>query len=160
MPDVDAPPTPSRWPARLRPGALRWMRSSTHYDATIPFYRDLVGLPVVDSFHGSYGEDGTIFGLPDTAIHMEIVRSDRPHADVDRFDQLVFYLPDDAALAPAIEPLLRTGYSPEAAPHPYWEANRAVVFLDPDGRGVVYAPWIFGRQPDPVDRGLQPNRTT
>jgi hypothetical protein len=27
-----------------------------------------------------------------------------------------------------------------------------VVFLDPDGRGVVYAPWIFGTQPDPVDR--------
>ena len=28
----------------------------------------------------------------------------------------------------------------------------AVVYLDPDGRGVVYAPWIFGRDPDPTDR--------
>jgi hypothetical protein len=55
VPELDAPPISPHWPARLRPGALRWMRSSTHYDLTIPFYRDLVGLPVVDSFHGSYG---------------------------------------------------------------------------------------------------------
>jgi catechol 2,3-dioxygenase-like lactoylglutathione lyase family enzyme len=151
MPDLSAPASPG-WPAHLHPGALRWVRSSTHYDDTIAFYRDLVGLPVVDSFHGSYGEDGTIFGLPDTGTHMEIVRSRQVEARADRFDQIVFYLIDGDALTQAIAPLLRAGITADSAPHPYWRANGAVVFLDPDGRGVVYAPWIFGRQPDPTDR--------
>jgi hypothetical protein len=30
-----------------------------------------------------------------------------------------------------------------------------MVFHDPDGRGVVYAPWVFGRQPDPADRARE-----
>ena len=25
------------------------------------------------------------------------------------------------------------------------------MYLDPDGRGVVYAPWVYGLEPDPVD---------
>ena len=146
MPEPDA-----RWPAHLHPGALRWVRSSARYDDTVAFYRDLVGLPVIGSFSASYGEDGTLFGLPGTATHLEIVRSTGPGAPADRFDQVVFYLPDDSALARAVEPLLRAGLTPVPAPHPYWAANGGVVFLDPDGRGVVYAPWVFGREPDPAD---------
>jgi hypothetical protein len=34
-----------RWPARLRPGALRFARASGNYERTVAFYRDLVGLP-------------------------------------------------------------------------------------------------------------------
>jgi hypothetical protein len=158
MPELDGPST-ALWPTHLRPGALRWVRSSTHYDDTIAFYRDVVGLPVVDSFRGSYGEDGTIFGLPDAATQMEIVRSRQVEARSDRFDQLVFYLTDDNALTQAIAPLLRAGISRDPALHPYWSANGAVVFLDPDGRGVVYAPWIFGQQLDPVDRNPQSTHT-
>ena len=156
MSELDAPRTETRWPAHLRPGALRWVRPSTRYDDTIAFYRDVVGLPVVGSFQGSYGEDGTIFGLPGTATHMEIVRSLDTDSSPARFDQLVFYLGDDMALAAAVEPLLEAGLTPVRAPHPYWSANGAAVFLDPDGRGVVYAPWIFGSQPDPVDRTPRP----
>ena len=55
------------WPGHLRPGALRWARSSAHYAATVAFYRDAVGLPVVGEFTASFGEDGTIFGLPTPA---------------------------------------------------------------------------------------------
>jgi hypothetical protein len=147
-----------RWPGHLHPGALRWMRSSTHYDATIAFYRDLVGLPVIGSFQDSYGEDGTIFGLPDTAIHMEIVRSPGRGTGADRYDQLVFYLPDHAALTAAVEPLRHAGVTPAPDAIPYWVANGALTFLDPDGRGVVYASWTFGREPDPVDRAAAPAR--
>ena len=154
MPELDEPAT-ALWPTHLHPGALRWVRSSTHYDHTIAFYRDVVGLPVVDSFRDSYGEDGTIFGLPDIATHMEIVRSHEAEARADRFDQIVFYLADAAALTQAIAPLLKAGITRDPAPHPYWSANGGMVFLDPDGRGVVYAPWIFGRQPDPVERSPQ-----
>jgi catechol 2,3-dioxygenase-like lactoylglutathione lyase family enzyme len=157
--DPDAPSAGTGWPAHLRPGALRWVRSSTHYDSTVAFYRDLVGLPVIGSFAGSFGEDGTLFGLPGTATHLEIVRSRGGAAPVDRFDQIVFYLADDAALARATEPLLRAGVRPVATPHPYWAANGGVVFLDPDGRGVLYAPWVFGSRPDPADRVPRPPST-
>jgi hypothetical protein len=64
-------PTPpdavSRWPEHLPVGAVRVGRTSAHYEQTVQFYRDVVGLPVLESFEGSFGEDGTIFGLPDTA---------------------------------------------------------------------------------------------
>jgi hypothetical protein len=88
---------------------------------------------------------------------MEIVRSEQAEARADRFDQIVFYLSDEDAVAQAIAPLLSAGVTRDPAPHPYWRANGGVVFLDPDGRGVVYAPWIFGQQPDPADRN--PHRT-
>ena len=42
---------------------------------------------------------------------------------------------------------------PDPNPHGYWSANGAVVFRDPDGRGVVFAPWVYGRDPDPADGG-------
>jgi hypothetical protein len=73
----------SRWPEHLPVGAVRVGRTSAHYDQTVQFYRDLVGLPVLESFKGSYGEEGTIFGLPDTASHLEIVRSAEPTVPVD-----------------------------------------------------------------------------
>jgi catechol 2,3-dioxygenase-like lactoylglutathione lyase family enzyme len=145
-------PSATGWPAHLRPGALRWVRSSARYDETVAFYRDLVGLPVVGGFSDSYAEDGTIFGLPDTSTQLEIVRVSEPVGFPDRFDQLVLYLADAAAQERAVEPLRRAGLVPIPDPHPYWAANGAVVFLDPDGRGVVFAPWIYGREPDPADR--------
>jgi catechol 2,3-dioxygenase-like lactoylglutathione lyase family enzyme len=137
------------WPAHLRPGALRWVRSSAHYDATVHFYRDLVGLPVVGGFSDSFGEDGTIFGLPDTGTQLEIVRAQHAARPADRFDQVVFYLDHAEAVRRAVEPLLRAGLTPVPDPHPYWRDRGAVIVLDPDGRGVVYAPWVYGRDPEP-----------
>ena len=86
------PDAVSRWPEHLPVGAVRVGRTSADYDQTIQFYRDLVGLPVLESFKASFGDDGTIFGLPDTASHLEIVRSPEPAVPVDRIDSLVFYL--------------------------------------------------------------------
>jgi hypothetical protein len=82
-----------RWPEHLPVGALRVGRSSAHYDQAVQFYRDLVGLPILESFERSYGEDGAIFGLPDTSVQLEIVRSTEPVARVDRIDTLVFTCP-------------------------------------------------------------------
>ena len=104
------------WPERLRPGALRWVRSSSNYDSTVAFYRDLVGLPIVGSFSDSFGEDGTIFGLPDTGTQIEIVRSHAPRRQPDRFDQVVFYLPGSDAVRTATEPLRQAGLLPYHAP--------------------------------------------
>jgi catechol 2,3-dioxygenase-like lactoylglutathione lyase family enzyme len=139
------------WPEHLRVGALRLVRSSANFDATIAFYRDLVGLRVVDEFRGSYGEDGTIFGLPGTETHLEIVRAPPPGPVIDAFDQLVFYLPDQDAVDDATRKLLAGGARPEPEQHPYWDENGGVTFRDPDGRGVIYVSWVYGRDPQPSD---------
>jgi ribosomal protein S18 acetylase RimI-like enzyme len=144
MADRDA----AGWPAHLHPGAVRFARTSHQYDDTIAFYRDLVGLPVVDEFHASFGEDGTIFGLPNTTVQLEIVRAHEPAA-VGTLDQLVLYLHGAAAVDAATSRLAAAGAS-RTQPHPYWAANGAVVYQDPDGRDVVFAPWVYGRDPEPA----------
>jgi len=133
----------SGWPQHLRPGAIRFARSSGNYDDTIAFYRDLVGLPVVGGFAGSFGEDGVIFGFPDTRVQLEIVRRPPDAAQVGTFDQLVLYLDDAAAVEAATGRLRNAGLAPIADPHPYWAANGAVIYNDPDGRDVVFVPWVY-----------------
>jgi len=132
-----------RWPEHLPVGAVRVGRSSTHYEQTIRFYRDLVGLPVLDSFAASYGEDGTIFGLPDTSVQLELVRSAAPVVRVDRLDMLVFYLPDAAAQERLVARMAAGGVAP-VSQHPYWQANGGVTYQDPDGRQVVFVSWVYG----------------
>ena len=140
------------WPTHLSPGAVRWARASSRYDETVAFYRDLLGLPVVDEFVSSYGEDGTIFGLPDTTVQLELVRA-RPGLAPDGRLRPAGALPRRrAAVARATTQLLEAGLDPEPTQHAYWQANGALTFCDPDGRDVVFAPWVYGRDPDPVDR--------
>ena len=88
---------PGQWPEHLRVGALRVVRWSARYDQTVTFYRDIVGLPVLETFHASYGLDGTILGLPGGPVHLEIVRLPDARRPAPGLDQLVFYLPDAAA---------------------------------------------------------------
>src|SRR4051812_49621989 len=97
------------WPEFLKPGALRFARSSQRYDETIAFYRDVVGLPMVGEFAGSFGEDGTIFGLPDTRVQIEIVRATGSAGVVDPLDLLVLYLSGAAAVDAATAPLRAAG---------------------------------------------------
>jgi catechol 2,3-dioxygenase-like lactoylglutathione lyase family enzyme len=131
------------WPEHLPVRAVRFSRASGHYDQTVRFYRDLVGLPLLESFEGSYGEDGTIFGLPDSTFHLEIVRSTEPAVPVERIDMLVFYLPDSAARERLVARMAAAGQEP-ASQHPYWQANGGVTYRDPDGREVVFVSWTYG----------------
>ena len=132
------------WPGHLPVGALRIARSSVHYDQTVRFYRDLVGLPVLETFEGSYGEDGTIFGLPDASFQLEIVRSAEPSDRADRIDTLVFYLPDVAAQERVVARMTSAGLEPTSQ-HPYWQANGGATYRDPDAREVVFVSWVYGR---------------
>src|SRR4051812_34609476 len=138
------------WPDHLaRTGAVRFSRSSLHYDRTVPFYRDVVGLPVVGEFTESFGEDGTIFGLPGLPTHLEIVRGRNTEFHVDPLDQLVLYLSGAPAVAVATARLQSAGTPRDPDPHPYWSARGGVTYLDPDGRRLVFAPWVFGTGEEP-----------
>jgi catechol 2,3-dioxygenase-like lactoylglutathione lyase family enzyme len=66
-------------------------------------------------------------------------------------DQLVFYLPGPVALAAATRRLREAGLLPDDPPPAYWAANRAVIFRDPDGHGVVYAPWVYAQDSEPAE---------
>src|SRR5262244_4087806 len=90
-------PRQARWPAHLPVGALRVVRWSARYEETVTFYRDTIGLPVLETFHDSYGLDGTILGLPGGQVHLEIVRLSDARSPAPGLDQLVFYLPDTVA---------------------------------------------------------------
>jgi catechol 2,3-dioxygenase-like lactoylglutathione lyase family enzyme len=133
-----------RWATDLRVSSVRIVRASFHYEAAVRFYRDLVGLRVIDEFRDSYGEDGTIFGLPSWPTHLEVVRSRSEIGSIVPFDQIVFYLPDEAAVVDATRELLADGVNPLDSQHPYWEDNGGITFLDPDGRSVVYVSWVYG----------------
>jgi catechol 2,3-dioxygenase-like lactoylglutathione lyase family enzyme len=138
------------WPTWLPVGAVRVVRRSAHYEETVAFYRDVLGIAVIDSFHESFQEDGTIFGLPGPGTHLEVVRGVPDQPIPDALDQLALYLPDRAALNAAVQRVTAAGARPAASQHAYWTAHGAVTFVDPDGRGVILAPWIYGEQPEPA----------
>ncbi|MGA8547372.1 MAG: VOC family protein [Mycobacterium sp.] len=131
------------WPEELASiGAIRFARRSAQFEPTVQFYRDLVGLPLYATFGDSYGSTGAIFGLPGSALTFEIVKADEPVA-VDAHEQLCLYFPDATAQQQATARLSRARIQPVES-HPYWAAVGAVTYRDPDGREIVFAPFIFG----------------
>lgn len=130
------------WPDGLVAiGALRFARRSAHFESTVRFYRELVGLPLCATFAESYGSNGAIFGMPGSALTFEIVEATEPVA-VDTHEQLCLYFPDAQAQRLATARLLAAGVEPVES-HPYWAATGALTYRDPDGREVVFAPFIF-----------------
>ncbi len=60
----------THWPEELASiGAIRFARTYYQYDEAVHFFRDLVRLPLYEQFEGSYGENGSIFGLPNLGPH-------------------------------------------------------------------------------------------
>ena len=130
------------WPDGLAAiGALRFARRSAHFESTVRFYRELVGLPLCATFAESYGSNGAIFGMPGSALTFEIVEATEPVA-VDSHEQLCLYFPDAEAQRQATARLSAAGIEPVES-HPYWAATGAITYRDPDGREVVFAPFVF-----------------
>jgi hypothetical protein len=137
------PPPPTGWPDELALiGAIRFARRSALFEPTVRFYRDLVGLPLCATFGDSYGSTGAIFGLPGSSLTFEIVKAEAP-VSVDSHEQLCLYFPDAAAQQQATGRLSAAGIQPVES-HPYWAATGAATYRDPDGREIVFAPFVFG----------------
>jgi catechol 2,3-dioxygenase-like lactoylglutathione lyase family enzyme len=139
---MGSPEPGARWPGHLPVGAIRVVRWSARYDQTISFYRDVIGLRVLETFHNSYGLDGTILGLPGGSVHLEIVRLGDARLPTPGLDQLVFYLSDAGAWERMTTRLAAAGIHP-VAQIDYWQANGGVTYQDPDGREVVFASWTY-----------------
>jgi len=140
------------WPEELCSiGALRFARRSAHFDETVRFYRDLVGLPLCATFEESFGSTGAIFGLPRSTLTFEIVEA-AGDVPVDGHEQLCLYFPDAPAQQRATARLAESGAKPVDS-HPYWAAIGAVTYRDPDGREVVFAPFVFAVN-EPAAGGL------
>src|ERR1700751_1225835 len=127
-------PAQAGWPAHLPAAALRVVRWSARYEETVTFYRDAIGLPVLETFHDSYGRDGTILGLPGGQVHLEIVRARHAPYPGGGLDQLVFYLPDAAAREQMQARLAARGGRP-GAQIGQWQGNRGGTLHDPGRRG-------------------------
>ncbi len=133
----------THWPAQLASiGAIRFARRSSNFAETVRFYHELVGLPLYEKFEDSYGSNGAIFGLPSWNLTLEIVESAEPVAG-DHHEQLCLYFPDKEAQQLALARLQAAGTG-TVQQHPYWEATGAVSYRDPDGREVVFAPFVYG----------------
>ena len=126
----------TRWPAHLPVGALRVVRWSANYDQTVSFYRDTIGLAVLETFQASYGLDGTILGLPDGPVHLEIVRLPDARRPAPGLDQLVFYLPDAAAQEGVKARFAASGVLP-VPQIDYWEAHGGEPGLHVLARGGI-----------------------
>ena len=65
-----------------------------------------------------------------------------------RHEQICLYFPDADAKERATARLREAGIEPVES-HPYWAATGAVTYRDPDGREVVFAPFIYGKNEPP-----------
>src|SRR4051812_19471680 len=114
------------------PGALRFARSSGNHDQTIPFYRDLLGPPVVGEFADSFGEDGR------SSVSLKRGSNSRS------FGRTAPSLPPIRSTCspctclagrrspPRAAPLRRAGVHTDPTPPPYWVARGGIVHVDPD----------------------------
>ncbi|MGH3311172.1 MAG: VOC family protein [Streptomyces sp.] len=146
------------WPDGLAVAATRIGRRCNRYEESVIFYRDVVGLPLV--YLGETGPDGfgvAIFGLPGTQTTFELVEGLEP-VPVDRHEELVLYFSGEPARDVVAARIAEAGYEP-ARQYRYWDLNDAITFLDPDGRELVLAPWVFGEEPPPMRKRSAPPAT-
>lgn len=125
---------------------LRVARPSDDLDALLRFYRDGLGLAVLDRFEDHDGFDGIMLGLEGAPYHFEFTRK-RGHVAGRAPTQdnlLVFYHPDAAAWRAAVQRMHDAGFAPVRSFNPYWDRHGA-AFEDPDGYRVVLQNAAWGR---------------
>ncbi|MEJ1933315.1 VOC family protein [Nostoc sp. NIES-2111] len=117
---------------------IRIARPTRRLDDVVRFYRDVLGLPVIDSFRDHAGYEGVMLGLPGTRYHLEFTSREAdaadpvPHGD----DLLVLYCADERSFTALAQQVSQAGASPVAPENPYW-SDKGLTLEDPDGRRIV-----------------------
>jgi catechol 2,3-dioxygenase-like lactoylglutathione lyase family enzyme len=129
------------FPGGMKISQIRVARPTRRLDAVVRFYRDGLGLPVIDSFRDHAGYDGVMLGLPGTLYHLEFT-SRGPDAAVpgdpvpDADDLLVFYCADGPTFTALAQQVKQAGAVQVAPDNPYWN-DKGLTVADPDGRRIV-----------------------
>ena len=131
-------PGAKAWPADMPVVQVRVARPTDRLDKVVRFYRDGLGLRVIDGFEGHAGFRGVMLGLPGHAYHLEFTEHEdgSPCPAPSRDNLLVLYVPDDAAVDRIVARLAALGHAPVLPENPYW-AERGVTIEDPDGWRIV-----------------------
>ncbi len=133
---------PEHWPSDLPVMRVRVARPTDRLEDVVAFYRDGIGLRVIDSFEGHAGYSGVMLGLPGTSYHLEFTHYDAgsdclaPSKD----NLLVLYLTQRDAMNRIVERLAAMGYPSVPPENPYWSTVGSVTIEDPDGWRVVFTP--------------------
>jgi catechol 2,3-dioxygenase-like lactoylglutathione lyase family enzyme len=117
---------------------FRVARPTDNMPEIIRFYRDGLGLEILDSFADHEGFDGMMFGRKGLPYHLEFTHHhDHPVGRAPTQDNLlVFYIPEKAEWKTAVERMRQHGYEPVKSYNPYWDRN-GKTFEDVDGYRVV-----------------------
>jgi catechol 2,3-dioxygenase-like lactoylglutathione lyase family enzyme len=126
-------------------GQIRIARPTSRIDEVVAFYRDGLGLEVIDGFHDHAGFTGVMVGLPGSDLHLEFTTHEDDEAHLvglapTQDNLLVFYVESPQDFAAITERIQATGQPPVPPVNPYWSTIGALTFVDPDGWRVVVAP--------------------
>lgn len=129
------------WRDEMPVAEVRFARPTDRLDDVVRFYRDGIGLQIIDQFggEGHHGYTGVILGLPGRRYHLEFTQHDEgsPCPAPTRDNLLVLYLPQRDSILPIVDRLRTLGHEPVEPENPYWAAPRGWTFEDPDGWRVV-----------------------
>jgi catechol 2,3-dioxygenase-like lactoylglutathione lyase family enzyme len=132
----------AQWPPELPVMRVRVARPTDRLEQVVAFYRDGIGLPVIDSFQGHAGYSGIMLGLPGADYHLEFTQHEEgsPCPAPTRDNLLVFSLRDAAAIERVVARLSARGHLSVPPENPYWRKAGGVTIEDPDGWRVVFVP--------------------
>lgn len=127
-----------QWPAQFPVAQIRVARPTNQLQRVLQFYRDGIGLQVIDAFEAHKGYSGVMLGLPGHRYHLEFTQHEHGTSSQapSRDNLLVFYIPDKEAIAQVVKRLGALGYQPVPPENPYWD-SQGVTFEDPEGWRVV-----------------------
>lgn len=117
---------------------LRIARPTDWLDEVVRFYRDGLGLRLLDSFEDHDGFSGAMLGDAQSGHHLEFTTHPEHPAGpaMSQEHLLVFYLPERSAWEEAVARLQAFGVKPVPSLNPYWDRS-GLTFEDPDGYRIV-----------------------
>jgi catechol 2,3-dioxygenase-like lactoylglutathione lyase family enzyme len=117
---------------------LRIARPSDDINGLLRFYRDGLGLAVLDQFEDHDGFDGLMLGQEGAPYHFEFTKKQGHLAGRSPTEDnlLVFFYPDVAEWRAVVQRMRDAGFVPVSSSNPYWDRD-GLTFEDPDGHRVV-----------------------